>query len=453
MTRLCDTILLWRQMHRRLRFDLFRRLRNFLLFPCCSLIFIHYLSIKLLFSGEIPSPTLTRLHPNLPITLNLQTYAVCHPNQLSLDNLTAYYQQYSKPETCFLIEHLDGPSWWSDVTLESAEILTSLKNLGIKSNILYRSLSHPSDFSTKTNLTKYFFNACQFDEKLAVDNQIPIIILLWDIDRLHWYEMNEEWNHLFKTLPVRLLVFIDDLHYTTNERFFSRQYFFQFIASEIFSTYAYLFHNYYDDIPSSKITWLPHAASSLSSRSINHSAENRLFVSGANMLEWYPCRSHGFLLCQSRQDLVACLKQSDDGKTMKSGRSGQQYVFGLGTCESVHYAIAKLFELPANGLVLVTTKDLIPVLERLNLYHNEHFLTIECASINQLTTEVMRLQNLSTEMIENIRMRSQEAIYERHLTRHRAELLHVRLLAQALLAIASTENERKTWEQWGRDCA
>ena len=176
-----------------------------------------------------------------------------------------------------------------------------------------------------------------------------------------------------------------------NEYFLSRQYLFQSIASEIFSTYAYLFHNYYYNISSTKITWLPHAASSLSYRSINQSAENRLFVSGANIFEWYPCRSRAFLVCQTRKDLAACLKHPGYGDTMKNDSSFyyggkryfsymKKYVFGLGTCQSVHYAIAKLFELPANGLVLVTTNDLIPILNESSSLFNEHFLTIKCSS-------------------------------------------------------------------------
>ncbi|CAF4439466.1 unnamed protein product, partial [Rotaria magnacalcarata] len=43
-------------------------------------------------------------------------------------------------------------------------------------------------------------------------------------------------------------------------------------------------------------------------------------------------------------------------------------------------------------------------------------------------------------------------VYERHLIQHRAELLHARLMAQALIAMSSSDNERTKWEQWGRYC-
>jgi len=447
----------------RYRLNLFRDTRIFFLSTCCFFFFIQYLSIKIVYWEQIPTPTLTRLHSDLPITFNLQSYSVCHPDKLYLENITSYYHQYSKQQTCFLIEHLDGGPWWSYVTHEFAEILTYLKELGIKFNIPYRSFSPESDFNSETNLTKYFLNACYFDENLYDKNKTLIIILIWDINRLLWHEMTDQWNFLLKTLQIRLMVFIDDLHYTEKEYFLSRQYLFQSITSEIFSTYAYLFHNYYYNISSSKITWLPHAASYLSYHSINQSAQNLLFVSGANMFEWYPCRARGFLMCQKRKDLTACLRHPGYGKTMKNNTSlfyggkryfsyMQQYKFGLGTCQSVHYAIAKLFELPANGLVLVTTDDLIPVLERLKLYYNEHFLTVKCSTVNQLTSEIIYLQSLSKDKINNIRRKSQDIIHERHMTQHRSKLLHVRLLAQALIASSSSDNERIKWEQWGRDC-
>ncbi|CAF1071063.1 unnamed protein product [Rotaria sp. Silwood1] len=452
-------------MRRRIRYRLnpFRGIRLLLLLTCCLFIFVYYILIKLFNWETKPSPLLTRLYPDMPMTIDLRSYSVCHPNKFYLDNITSYYHQYSKQQTCFLIEHLDGGPWWSYVTHEFAEILTNLKGIGIQSNINYRSFPQHIKLNYKTNLTKYFLNACNFNENLYMKNKIPIIILLWDINQLLWNKIHDQWIYLLEKLHIRILVFIDDLHFTTKESFLSRQYLFQYITSEIFSTYSYIFHNYYFNISSSKITWLPHAASSLSYHSINQTAENLLFISGAHIYEWYPCRSRAFLLCQSRKDLVGCLKHPGYGETMKNDSTFfyggkryfsymKKYIFGLGTCQSVHYAIAKLFELPANGLVLVTTNDLIPILERLNLYHNEHFLTIQCSSINRLIQEIKHLQTLPKDKINNIRIKSQEIIYERHMIQHRAQLLHVRLVAQALIAMSSSDKERIQWEQWGRNC-
>ncbi|UJR22735.1 hypothetical protein I4U23_025769 [Adineta vaga] len=454
-------------MRRRIRYRLvpFRNKRFLYCLAFCFFIFVNYLSSILFFWETIPSPITSRLHPDLPLTFDLHSYSVCHPNEFYLNNITSYYRQSFKQQTCFLIEHLDGGPWWSYVTQEFAEILTSLKQIAIKSNINYRSFVNPTNFDddNEINLSKHILNSCQFDEQSYKQNPTPIVILIWDINVVLWHKISVYWQNVFETLKIRLVVFIDDLHYTEKDYYRSRQYLFESFASEIFSTYAYLFHNYYPNISAKQITWLPHAASQLSFHSINQTAENLLFVSGANLMEWYPCRALAFGLCRFNKNLVACLRHPGYGITMQNssryhygGRRYfsymQQYIFGLGTCQSVHYAIAKLFEIPANGLVLVTTDDLVPILERLHLYQNEHFLTVNCVQKHEFKDEIGRLQNLSKVNVNKIRKQSQDVVYERHMTEHRAQLLYVRLLAQVLIAVSSTDRERKHWEQWGRNC-
>ncbi|CAF1391638.1 unnamed protein product [Rotaria magnacalcarata] len=423
-------------------------------------------SIKQFYEPHIPSPQSTRLHPNEPITIKLRPFPVCHPRKLKVANITVeYYRKYpdKQRQPCFLVESIDGGEWWSYVTQEFAEILTHLREIGVESGIKYRPFPPMNNIHHGTNLTKLFLNACGMDENVSVEHQMPIVALMWEINRRTWHHFNRNFKDLFKTTRLRFVTFIDDLHFTTRGSWLSRMYLFESISSEIFSAYPYIFHNYYTNISSNKLTWLPHAASTLSYNSINESAENVLFVSGANLIEWYPCRSRTFELCYRRKDLVACLEHPGYGITMKNDSShyygGQryfsymrQYVFGLATCQSVQYAIAKLFEIPANGLALVTTNDLIGVLRSLHFNLNEHFLAIDCSSSNQLISELLRIQHTSTQTILNMREKSQHIIHERHLTRHRAALIHVRLLAQALIASTTSDMERIQWEQWGRNC-
>ncbi|CAF0720846.1 unnamed protein product [Rotaria sp. Silwood1] len=448
------------------RFNFYRVFRNSFILIFFSFIFFQYLWVRLFSKNHIPSPNATRLHQNLPLTINLAPFSVCHPKELHLKNITLqYHERYpdKQKQVCFLVEHLDGGPWWSYVTHEFAEILTKLRQIGVKSNIIYRPFPKPVFVNRRMNLIKLFLNACDMDENLSKENQMPIIALLWDISRPLWHHLREQVEDLLNRTRIRLVAFVDDLHFTNRGMWLTREYLFQSIASEILSTYPYLFDNYYINISSTKITWLPHAASTLSYRSINKSAENVLFVSGANLVEWYPCRARAFELCDARQDLVSCLQHPGYGDTMKKASSFyyggeryfsymRKYVFGLGTCQSVQYAIGKLFELPANGLALVTTNDLVDILKRLHLYPNEHFLTIDCSSEKDLTNELVRIQNISKDIIFQIRTNSQKVIHERHLTKHRAALLHVRLLSQALIASSASDNERMQWEQWGRSC-
>lgn len=435
-------------------------------FICLSFLIVQYVSSTLFNWKDPPAPIQTRLHQDRPITINLQPYSLCHPKDFQIENLTnEYHQMYSNSnrQACFLIEDLDGGVWWSYVSHEFAEILTQIKLLSIRSNITYRPFPGKFISNSRMRLKKYFLNACDMNESLPREEQNPMIILLWNINHFNGYRIHAQWKELIEHTQTRLLVFIDDLHFTSSVVYHHRQYLFENISAEIFSTYAYLFHNYYQNISSERITWLPHSASISSSDSINQTADNRLFISGANLIDWYPCRWRAFLLCQKRKDLTACLQHPGYGPTMQIDNSfyysGQRYalymrryLFGLGTCQSVQYAIAKLFEIPANGLVLVTTDDLVPILASLNLHRDTHFLTINCSSTDSLIAEIVRLKNLSQENLYELRKKSQEIIFQQHLTKHRAQLLHVRLLAHALMASSTSAEQHTLWESWGRNC-
>ena len=240
-------------------------------------LYIQCITLMVFHRPAIPAPIRTRLYPGMPLTIDLRPYSLPHPNDLRLSQLTADYHS-RRAQACFLIEHLDGGPWWSYVTNEFAEILAHLRQIGRENNITYRSFPTHIALDYQTDLRKYFLDACDMHESVARADQKPIVILLWNINRLLWYQMRRQWNQLFLTTRVQVIVFIDDLHFATGDLFYSRQFIFRSVASEILSTYPYLFHNYYPDVPPSKITWLPHATSASSYQSINTSADQRLLL-------------------------------------------------------------------------------------------------------------------------------------------------------------------------------
>ena len=111
-----------------------------------------------------------------------------------------------------MIENLDGGPWWSYVSHEFAEILTALKQIGIRSNVKYRTFTQPTDFNSEVNLSKYILNACDLDEQSYKQNPVPIIILIWDVNLVLWHEVSEYWQSVFETFKVRLVALIGDLH-------------------------------------------------------------------------------------------------------------------------------------------------------------------------------------------------------------------------------------------------
>ena len=433
-----------------------------------AFLLIQYLSIKLFYWDTVSPVLTTRLYQDSPLTLDLRTFSVCHPDDFKVDQINKYYHEKLGPEsekTCFIIEDLGGGNWWSYVSQSFAEILVTLKRIGEKSNISYKPFPSDIDLNYRTNLHKYFSRACEIDENDVNSKRNTLfIILIWNVNRLKWKLMKEKWQEFLENSRVRVLSFIDDLHFESQIIRTSRQYLFENVTTEIFSTYAYLFHNYYHNISKRKLTWFPHSASSSTQRSMNYSAENRLFVSGAVSYNWYPCRTRAVTLCTQKPNLVNCLRHPGYAQNMKTDQryhyGGQRYftymrqfIFGLATCQSVHYAIAKLFEIPGNGLALVTSDDMVPILERLGLYQDQDFLLANCSGYFNFEHSVENILKISPDIISSIRENGQKKIFEQHLTYHRAQLLHVRLLAQALMMNASSDEERHMLDRWGRDCS
>ena len=102
-------------------------LRRILLFICLTFVVMQYISIKLFTWKELPAPVQTRLHRDRPVTINLAPYSVCHPKEFNIENITLHYHQTypnKEQQACFLVEDLNGGSWWSYVSQEFAEILS-----------------------------------------------------------------------------------------------------------------------------------------------------------------------------------------------------------------------------------------------------------------------------------------------------------------------------------------
>ncbi|CAF0736368.1 unnamed protein product [Didymodactylos carnosus] len=440
-------------------------------------IYLQFLLINYIFYYNFSKSNKTRLYPDRPLTLNVHSFNVCHPTQLNIEKLNRYYhktfeREQQQQQQCILIENLNGGQWWHYVSHEFAEILTHLYSIGNQSNIIYRPLPKYSRIVLSTNFTQWFMTACGGD-------QLPLVVVLWDVNFKVWLTMKRQWHDI--TRKISFILFIDDLHYISDEMYQNRQFILDNVQ-EILSTYAYSIHNYYLNISLSKLTWFPHSASSLvlhqTKSAINVTAQKMMFVSGANMQPWYPCRFRAFQLCM-RKNLVACLRHPGYGLLANHSRSAhgerysdymKKYVFGLGTCQSVHYAVAKLFEIPSNGLVLITTKDMEQILQQLGLIKNEHYLTINCTDLPILINEIKHIQTIPDDELLTIRQNGQQVVHERHLTIHRAQLLHVRIVAHALLAyrkqkrqLSSRESNDEEFEsssefddqdlwEWGRNC-
>jgi hypothetical protein len=86
------------------------------------------------------------------------------------------------------------------------------------------------------------------------------------------------------------------------------------------------------------------------------------------------------------------------------------------------YLVAKVFELPAAGCLLLAPSDLVPWLARLGFHDTVHYLAYQdLSALDKLTKWVLDDEN--TPRTDAIRRRALYLVWRRHLVAHRAPLL------------------------------
>jgi hypothetical protein len=87
----------------------------------------------------------------------------------------------------------------------------------------------------------------------------------------------------------------------------------------------------------------------------------------------------------------------------------------------LNYTIAKIFEIPAAGCVLLVNAEMRPLLARLGMFDSVHYLAYESgAHLRRLVQQaVMVLDLQNAQLMEGIRRRAQQLLMRRHLVAHR----------------------------------
>jgi hypothetical protein len=224
---------------------------------------------------------------------------------------------------------------------------------------------------------------------------------------------------------------------------------------------------------SAKALWMPHGASSLFQLPLRPyaSTDRRVLLSGATSALWYPYRAmvearvracEGSALdavlggpelrealsgtkCDSRFTQVAhpgYPYERGFAAYNRSADTGAGYAATLGrhvaciTDGLTHsYAVAKLFEIPAAGCLLLANAELTPVLAALGFADGVHFLSYTADTLDAVVDAVLDPANAAA--VDAIRGQGQALVWARHTVSHRAAAMHeaaVQRTAAAALA-------------------
>jgi Glycosyl transferases group 1 len=261
------------------------------------------------------------------------------------------------------------------------------------------------------------------DSIYAQCGTMPEVILFWSSEGL----FNSRASEVFE-LPSHRCFFADDLHWH-HEKKHAQRYISFVLCDTIFATYGYQFEKFYPNLAKSRaIEWIPHAASPDFLLPLNEQAENRLFLSGA-INGHYPLRQQVKALYDQQAYPIAyhqhpgyhCRYHYERDENVGSGYAAKihHYRVGFTDASKYGYTVAKYFEIPATGALLLADDTVREPLQQLGFEAYVHYIPAAQHNLEQQIQYV--LDEPCPPEIDRIRKQGQRFIRERHTTHHRAE--------------------------------
>jgi len=231
-------------------------------------------------------------------------------------------------------------------------------------------------------------------------------------------------GHALTAAGARIYVMTDDLH----KRFARMGEAFR-LATGILSTYAPRFHAFLPDVGEDRVTWVPHAAGPDFLMPVAEEPENVIFVSGMMSAFFYPLRVKMLELASQRPEIARLHRHPGYRSTFdydRDERVGRGYAEAMRGCLAAftdssrfRYLVAKHFEIPATGALLVAERAAAPQLAALGFVDGEHYVSAGAHDLQEVIDYVLDGRNRPE--IEAIRRAGHALVHERHTTRVRAQ--------------------------------
>jgi hypothetical protein len=200
------------------------------------------------------------------------------------------------------------------------------------------------------------------------------------------------------------------------------------LATAILSTYAPRLTAFLPELEGARVIWVPHAAGPDFLLPLEESPAKAVFVSGA-VNEMYPLRTAMRELVRRRPELGRIHNHPGYARAYDHAtdpRVGRGYAEAIRQClagftDAVRflYVVAKHFEIPATGALLIADRAISPQLAELGFIDGVHYVSADAGDLEAVVERV--LDDRNREEIDAIRRRGHALIRERHTTRHRAQ--------------------------------
>src|SRR5262249_25574592 len=228
----------------------------------------------------------------------------------------------------------------------------------------------------------------------------------------------------------RVAIYCEDLHWFHAEMQATKMLALS-VADIILASYAPVFDRFFPAVASAKrVVWVPHAASPEFMMPLKESAENAILVSGV-INNHYPLRQRLKALAANRDLRIVEHRHPGyqcDHNHETSADVGAGYARRINSVRAAftdaskfHYLLAKFFEIPATGSLLVGDAAVGKQLSRLGFHEHVHYIPVSDATLEGELRYVLDERNHAE--LDEVRRRGQQLIWERHKTSDRARLI------------------------------
>ncbi|HEX8847854.1 MAG TPA: glycosyltransferase [Pyrinomonadaceae bacterium] len=255
--------------------------------------------------------------------------------------------------------------------------------------------------------------------------ELPEAILFWES-----FDLVSEKAGQIRRLECNKYIFSDDLHWWDEEMRKAKLTSFA-LCNTVLSTYGYTWKDYYPEISTKRVEWVPHSASPDFMLPYNPQPKNSIFLSGAITIH-YPLRQQMKLLQETQCYPIVhhCHpgyhSQYDYDNDKDVGRGYAELInkHRAGFTDSLiyKYVVAKYFEIPATGTLLLADDRVSAPLSKLGLMENSHYLPVSGDNLEERIRYVLDEDNHPE--LDEIRRRGQELIWEKHKTSDRARQIN-----------------------------
>lgn len=253
---------------------------------------------------------------------------------------------------------------------------------------------------------------------------LPEAILFWED-----YPVEARARDLLE-LDCRKYVFADDLHSWGDEMrrvkhsAFSR-------CDAVLATYAYAFESFFPELSGAQeVVWVPHAASPDFMLPLNERPLNAVLLSGA-VNRHYPLREQLKVLHDRSPDRVAYRPHpgyqcnydyvNDERVGRGYARTLNRYRVCFTDSLTFGYVVAKYFEIPSTGALLLADSSVGGPLAELGFVEGVHYIPVSGEDMEEKIKYVLDEANHAA--LDGVRRAGQALVWERHQTADRARLI------------------------------